>query len=172
MSALAYVHKLGGMPDPAQHFIIKKLLGGNHKLSDKPDTRLLICPAVLCEIVDSTLCIVSSVYLCHLLQSMLLLAFHAFLRIGEITVHSRNECDSVVQLGDMSISDTGILLVMSQFKHNTSGRPVTLQIFPTKDRYCPVHSLSQFLKVRGPAKGPMFVFANASPVCRIFFFNI
>ena len=104
-----------------------------------------------------------------MLQSMFLLAFHAFLRIGEITVHSRKKCDSVVQLGDASISDTGILLVISQFKHNASGRPVTLSILPTKDRYCPVHSLSQFLKVRGPVKGPMFAFANASPVSRNFF---
>ena len=104
-----------------------------------------------------------------MLQSMFLLAFHAFLRIGEITVHSRKKCDSVVQLGDASISDTGILLVISQFKHNASGRPVTLSILPTKDRYCPVHSLSQFLKVRGPVKGPMFAFANASPVSRNLF---
>ena len=57
-------------------------------------------------------------------------------------MHSRKKCDSVVQLGDVSISDTGILLVMLQFKHNTSGRPVTLSILPTKDRYSPVHSLS------------------------------
>ena len=144
MSALSYVHKLPGMPDPAQHFVIKKLLAGAQKLSGKPDTCLLICPAVLYKIVDSTRFIVSSAYLHHVLQSMLLLAFHAFFRIGEITVHSRNKCDSVVQLGDVSISDTGILLVMSQFKHNTSGRPVTLSILPTKDRYCPVHSLSLF----------------------------
>ena len=139
------------MPDPAQHFIIKKLLAGAQKLSGKPDTRLLIIPAVLYKIVDSTLFIVSSAYLRHMLESMFLLAFYAFLRIGEITVHSHNKCDSVVQLGDVSISDTGILLVMSQFKNNTSGRPVTLSILQTKYIYCLVHSRSQFLKVRGPA---------------------
>ena len=101
---------------------------------------------------------------------MFLLAFHAFLRIGEITVHSRNKSDLVVQL-DVSISNTGSLLVMSQFKHNTSGHPVTLSILPTKDRYCPVNSLSQLLKVRGPAKGSLFAFTNASPVSRNFFFQ-
>ena len=42
MSVLSYVHKLAGMPDPAQHFIIKKLLAGAQKLSGKPDTRLPI----------------------------------------------------------------------------------------------------------------------------------
>ena len=163
MSALSYVHRLAGMPDPAQHFVIKKLLAGAQKLSGKPDTRLPISPAVLYKIVDSILFIVSSAYLRHMLQSMFLLTCHAFLRIGKITVHSRNKGDSVVQLGNVSISDTGILLVMSQFKHNTSGRPVTLSVLPTKDKYCPVHSLSQFLK------GPLFAFANASLVSRNFF---
>ena len=84
-------------------------------------------------------------------------------------MHSRNKWDSVVQLGDVSISDTGILLVMLQFKHNTSGRTVTLSILSTRDRYCPVHSLLQFLKVHGPTKGPLFAFANASPVSRNIF---
>ena len=54
---------------------------------------------------------------------MFLLAFHAFLRIGEITVHSRSRGESIVQLFDVTISNTGIVLVMSHFKHNTLGRP-------------------------------------------------
>ena len=70
MSALSYVHKLAGMPDPAQHFIIKKLLAGAQKLSGKPDTRLLISAAVLYKVVDSTLFIVSSAYLRHMLLSI------------------------------------------------------------------------------------------------------
>ena len=67
MSALSYVHKQAGMPDPAQHFIIKKLLAGAQKLLGKPDTRLPISPAVLYKVVDSTLFIVSSAYLRHML---------------------------------------------------------------------------------------------------------
>ena len=87
-------------------------------------------------------------------------------------MHSRNKCDSVVQLGDVSISDTGILLVMSQFKNNTSGRPVTLSILQTKDIYCPVHSLSQFLKVRGPAKGHCLHLRMHPRYLGIYFVNI
>ena len=34
-------------------------------------------------------------------------------------MHFRNKCDYVVQLGDVSISDTCILFVMLQIKHNT-----------------------------------------------------
>ena len=69
----------------------------------------------------------------------------------------------------MTISNTGIVLIMSHFKHNTSGRLVTLSISRTNDGYCPVQALSRFLKVRGPFKGPLFAFANASPVTRNYF---
>ena len=37
MSALSYIHKLSGMPDPTQHFVIKKLLAGAQKLGPMPD---------------------------------------------------------------------------------------------------------------------------------------
>ena len=100
---------------------------------------------------------------------MFLLAFHAFLRIWEITIHSRTRSDVSIQLGDVTISSTGIILVMSHFKHNTSGRPVTLSISHINDGYCPVHALSRFLKDSGPFKGPLFAFANASPVSQNYF---
>ena len=73
-----------------------------------------------------------------MLQSMFVLAFHAFLRIGEITVHSRSRGESIVQLGDVTVSNTGIVLVMSHFKHDTSGRSVTLSISQINDGNCPV----------------------------------
>ena len=142
MSALSYIHKLAGKADPTQLFVIKKLLAGAQKLSGKPDTRLPISPSILHKIVDATQFIVSSTYLRNILQRMFLLAFDAFLRIREITVHSRSRGESIVQLGDVTISNTGVLLIMSHFKHNTSGRPVTLSISHTNDGHCQVQAVS------------------------------
>ena len=166
MSALTYIKKTSGMPDPTQHSAITKLLAGAQKLAGKPDTRLPITPIVLCQIVDSTQFIASSDYLRYMLQSMFLLAFHAFLRIGEKKVHSRTRSEYVIQLADVTISHSHIVLVLCHFKHNTSGRPVTLLISQTHNKYCPVQALSRFLKVRGSFNGPLFAFANASPVSR------
>ena len=171
MSALSYVHKLADMADPTQHFVIKKLLAGAQKLAAKPDTRLPITPTVLHKIVDATPFIVSSNYVCYMLQSMFLLSFHAFLRIGEITVHSKARHASVIQVSDVTISNSSLTLVMCHFKHNTSGRPVTLSISRTHDKYCPVLALSRFLTVRGTVQGPLYAFANATPVSRNFFCN-
>ena len=122
VSALSYIHKLAGQVDPTQLCVIKKLLAGAHKLSGKPDTHLPISPTVLHKIVDATKYIVSSAYLRNMSQSIFLLAFQAFLRIGEISVHSRTRGDLVMsrtrgdlvtQLGVVTISSTGITLVMS-----------------------------------------------------------
>ena len=110
-----------------------------------------------------------------MLQSMFLLCFHAFLRIGEITVHltghSKARHESVIQVSDVTISHSSLTLVMCHFKHNTSGRPVTLSMSRTHDKYCPVLALSRFLQVRGTAHGPLYAFVNASPVSRNFSAN-
>ena len=95
-----------------------------------------------------------------------MLAFHAFLHIWEITVHSRHNNGHSIQFSDVTICNTGIVLVIS---HNTSGQPVTLTISQTSDAYCPLHALSVFLKIRGAIDGPLFAFANSSKVSRTYF---
>ena len=167
--APATLNKLADMADPTQHFVVKKLLAGAKKLAAKPDTRLPITPTVLHQIVNATPFIVSSHYVRCMLQSMFLLCFHAFLRIGEITIHSKAWHEFVIQVSDVTISTSSLTLVMCHFKHNTSGRPVTLSISRTHDKYCPVLALSRFLQVRATAQGPLYACANAYPVSRNFF---
>ena len=79
MSALSYVHKLADMSNPTQHFVVKKLLAGAQKVAAKPDTRLPITPTVLHQIVDATPFIVSSHYVCCMLQSKFRFVFSYFL---------------------------------------------------------------------------------------------
>ena len=164
LSALSYVHKLTGTPDHTQHFAIKKLITGAQKLDGRLDMRLPITPAVLGKLVHAVQFIAASEYLRLMLRSMFLLAFHAFLRIGEITVHGRNRRDTVVQLKDLTISSSELTLSMSHFKHNTSLRPVILSVSATHGQCCPVRALCRFMLVRGQVEGPLFAFADASPV--------
>ena len=101
-----------------------------------------------------------------MLLSMFLLSCHASLRIGEITVHSIARHESIIQVTNVTISNSSLTLVMCHFKYNTSCRLVTLSISRTHDKYCPVLALSRFLRVRGTIQGPLYAFANASPVSR------
>ena len=122
---------------------------------------------VLGKIVQALKCVASSQYIQLLLKCMFLLAFRAFLRIGEITTHG-NQC-YVVQFEDISIYLTGFSLTMSRFKRNSYRRPVTLSIAASGDECCPVAALKQFIQVRGQTPGPLFSFADASPVSRNLF---
>jgi len=80
----------------------------------------------------------SSAYFRRLLQSMFLLTFHAYLRIGEIIVHS----DTI--MATPSFNFPMLLLVIQALFCQL------VTISQTSDAYCPVHALSQFLKLRVP----------------------
>ena len=169
LSALAYVHKLQGMPDPTDSFIVKKMISGVHKLRAKPDTRLPITPDILRRMLDKLQFIGASKYTLRLLTAMFLLAFFAFLRVGEITVRSQKDTTYVIQLGDVVITESGIVLSMSNFKHNTTKRVVRLAISPQTGPLCPVSAMYKYMSLRGTSSGPLFCFPDRRPVSRSFF---
>lgn len=53
ISALSYIHKLFGLPDPTQMFIVKKLLRGCHKMGRSVDSRLQITIGILRNIINA-----------------------------------------------------------------------------------------------------------------------
>ena len=161
MSALSYMHKITGSPDHTQQFVVKKLITGAQNLSGRQDTRLPITKSVLSKIVHAINFVASSEYIQLLLKSMFLLAFHAFLRIGEITVHGPQSRHSVIQLKDITVSSAELSVSITHFKHNISHRPVILAIAATHDPNCPVAAILKFLNVRGPVQGPLFSFDKA-----------
>ena len=85
MSALSFIFKLGNYPDVPQHFIIRKMLQGFKKLKSSSDSRLPITPSILKDLVNSLSHTVSVHFHRILFKAMYLLAFHAFLHIGELT---------------------------------------------------------------------------------------
>ena len=51
LSGLSYHHKSNAMQDPVQFFTIQKMLKGVQNLSNRPDLRLPITPAILNRLV-------------------------------------------------------------------------------------------------------------------------
>ena len=94
-SALGYYNKLNNYPDPTQNFVVKKCLQGYKNLRPSIDARLLITPNFFQDIVSCLLHTCHSFFLRILLKPMFLLAFHAFLRVGEFT------CSKSGKLGHM-----------------------------------------------------------------------
>ena len=134
--------------------------------------RLPITPKILNSLYISVNNIISSHYKSVLLKAMFALAFHAFLRVGEMTKSTSS--NHVLQRQALSFSRKRsnkkryVKLVMSNFKHQGSRAPVTYIIHAAKTN-CPVHMLQKYCNLRGKSPGPLFCFPDLVPVSRNYF---
>jgi len=175
VSILNYVHKLSGFEEIAGNFVIKKMLQGLKKSTAKSDLRLPITHSILKALVTSLEHLNFSYFLKSLLKAMYLIAFHAFLRIGEIT-QSGNPANNITWQAVQFLLDDkavpyAIELNMATFKHNSGKSCHKLHIQQNNQQmeYCPVQALWKYCKLRGNAKGPLFCFLNGNPISRYFF---
>ena len=84
-SALGYVYKLQGFVDPTSSFVVLQLLKACHKRGGGADTRLPIDKPLLRRMMVAVRQTEKGLYEQRLLQAMFALAFHVFLRVGEMT---------------------------------------------------------------------------------------
>ena len=141
VSAISFVHKVGNWPDPANNFIVQKMLIGIQKNCGTVDTRRPILPPLLKKLVLSVKSVVSHSYDQKLFQAMFLLAFHAFLRIGEITF-SPSSPDNILKISDVKIRRQTVEISLRNYKHSHGQGPKRLILKKQSDKsLCPVTSL-------------------------------
>lgn len=104
------------------------------------------------------------------LQAMLILGFHACLRIGEMIPACKKQKDAVIQLSDLQWQNKNkqVVLTLRKFKNSGKQGPQTIMLRrATKEAalLCPVRALRKYLQVRGSKKGPLFTAQN-EPVLR------
>lgn len=154
LSALAFVHKLYDFPDPTNNFLVRKTMVALHK-SSSAKIRLPISRELLHQLVNALTYVTSQVYQQKMFKAMFLLAFYAFLRVGELTNSANN-----LLVSDVTFTDQGATLTFRSFKHS-DGQHALVNIQKYKEQgYCPVMALQRFLLVRGCVDGPLF--ANPS----------
>lgn len=129
VSSLSFIFKLGDFSDVTQHFIIKKMLQGYQICKPLMDARLPITLLILGKLVNALEHTTSSSLVIALLRAMFILAFCAFLRVGEITkTGSSNQ--HFLNFGDICVSqDVRVFyfdLLMSIF-HTSNIRNPTIQ---------------------------------------------
>lgn len=101
-------------------------------------------------------------------------AFFAALRVGEITISSKQPPQSL--LGQQQIFQmrnnlgrvAAFKFVLVNFKHSDPQRPVDIYVYRDTP-VCPVATLLTFIQLRGSAPGPLFCWPDNSPVSRSFF---
>lgn len=174
VSALGFINKLYGAPSPTQAFIINKLLEGCRKLNPSQDTRRPITLSMLHKLIDSLTLSQPAFFNRTLLSAMWLLAFHAFLRIGEITARSKTDTShNNLQLMDCNIRlDNGkpqsLQITIRDSKHS-KGQIFDINITANNTRYCPVQAMHNYLSHARPQSGPLFQFPGGLPVTRHYF---
>lgn len=171
VSALSYVHKFMGIEDPTASFIVTKMLKGCENLRKSVDTRLPITKTILEKLIAALDLCIKEFAVRILLKAIFLLAFHAFLRLGEILVRSSEDFGKVVQVQDVSFQiqngvPTSVDLVLRHFKNIRNNQPVTISIETnrTNPQFCPVAILVTYLKHFNHLSGPLFQFQNGQPV--------
>lgn len=106
---------------------------------------------------------------------MYLLAFHGFLRVGELAMNKSGT--HVLQYHDVAICcdsngcPSKLEITFRSFKGHYNIRPVTLslQCNTSSTATCPVVALHQYLSKRGSMAGPLFCFPNGTPVTYNYF---
>lgn len=176
-SALAYIHRLFQYQDFSNSFLVKQFLkGANNIRAVAPDTRLPITYELLRKIIPAIAITIKSEIHRHLFTSMCLLAFHGFLRIGEMCTtqtQTKSESSNAIQRTDVKFIQTspvvGLEMTLKKFKH--SKHPVTLFVAANSQELCmcPVYALKTYLACTRHVTGPLYQFPGGLPVTASFF---
>lgn len=157
VSAIGYQHKMRSLSNPASAFLIKRLLLATRKTEPHSDLRLPITHSVLTCLLLHLPLVAQPGYQLKLFRAMFLLAYHAFLRVGEMTHSTHN-----LKIDDIDIQKGSVVIRFASFKH--SQQPVTITIRATSEN-CPVEALAHYIQLRGKAAGCLFML-NSKPVPR------
>ena len=167
MSALGYVHKLQGMCDPTTSFVVLQLLKAYQKQGCGADTRLPIDKLLLGKLLVAVKLTEKGLYEQRLFQAMFALAFHAFLRVGEITKRGlAADNPHLLHMQQIQVSPNMLIISFSSFKHS-NGEAFQLRVKSAeKSEACAVRAVQHYLRLRGVKPGPLFVDRSGNAVVR------
>ena len=167
VAALAYVHNVLGLTSPTSSFAIKKLLLGSRRLVSGQDQRLPVTLNLLHNFVRSVDRVYPMQYERVMYTAMFLLAFHAFLRVGEYTTRSSGSNHAIprksIKFSFKKKQIRSVAITLPHFKH--SKQPVTLSLkVGKKPKFCPVLAWANYVSLRGTMDGPLFINSDGSAV--------
>lgn len=163
-SALGYISKLYGFQNLNDSFLLKQFFKGASKVPSavvNPDSRVPITFSVLQKLLAAIPKVILCPYKRVLFAAMCIIAFHGFLRIGELCVKNSKPTNHVLRFQDVSLVENnglniGVEILLQSFKH--SKHPVKL--FLPADKHgsiaCPVAVTKLYLSQARHTSGPFF----------------
>ena len=162
VSAIGHIHKMAGLNDVTKTFVVLKLLNGVKNRSRPCLLRLPITLSLLGRLVQAIPQVVKGRYDQVMIRAAFTLAFHAFLRVGEIVPKSRKDLNRVVQLSDIHWQNgkKRALLTLYKFKNSRKQGAQTIMLrgaAKSRSSPCAVKALRKFCSMRGTKPGPLFM---------------
>ena len=162
-SAIAFGHRLSGLPDPTTDFRIRSLLAGARRLRPGGDLRLpLTVPDIqrLCSALNNVPLdpIARAAF-----RAIFTLAFFAMLRPGEVSLGS--DSTHTIRLDGVQVHQNRLTVIVPSSK--TSSVPFQVELSARPDlTVCPVAAMRDFLVIRGqgPPHSPLFVDGRHQPI--------
>lgn len=164
LSGIGYFHKIKGLHDPSDCFLVTELLKGLEKLRPSGDTRMPIQKPLLFDLLKAIEICAKSPYQKLMFSAMSLLAYYALLRVGEVT-KSSSVVKNVLGVDQVSVYSSSMIVFFKNFKFS-KGKTHKLRIHKVKFGPCPVDYVTRYLLVRPKVKGPLFCKIDGSFVSR------
>lgn len=168
MAGLAFFHKIMGLENPAENFLIKKLLAGVLRMTRGRDKRLPITLDMLEIFMCNLKFILISSYDLILFRAMILTAFFALLRVGEMTITNLG-AHNVILVNDIQFlwkqnHLKGVFLFLHSYKHS-DGVTAKLHLEKgSKKVIDPVRALYKYVTLRPQVTGPLFINSHGQPI--------
>ena len=151
-SALSYIHKIRGIQDNTQSFIVKKALQGLHRSRGvTADPRTPLTLSILQLVVSALPSVCRSPYEAVLFSTLFSCAYYGLLRVSEVLN---------IQKAHISLSNFKVSILIPRSKTDQFGNTTTLHISKQLNSLtCPVHWILKFLRLR-PDNAPSFFFIH------------
>ena len=170
ISILSFFHKINNHPDPTRSFLVAKTLAGARNLSAKPDARLPVTLPILYRLLQAAPAAMSSFYEISLVNAMMVLAFRAYLRVGEMVPRSEIAgAENCLHFEDIKVEGDAISVQFRSFKHSGRQGPQILQVDGAPFVDTPIYPaaiVKDFLHIRGSEPGLLFVLPGNRMYCR------
>ena len=146
------------LPSFKDSFVIKLILKGVSARFSQPDIRLQVTRKILHDMCSVLPLVVQDFYLVMLYRSMLTLAFHELLCLGEFTYSPH-----VVRIENVFFDNGAVIIFLPSSRAHNKKYAQSIRVAPQRF-HCPVGYLIDFLKVRPFAPGPLFVKQDNLPI--------
>ncbi|XP_070179533.1 uncharacterized protein [Littorina saxatilis] len=161
VSAISFVHKVVGADDPADSLFVRKMLQGCKRLSNPADARLPITLHILDKVVGASQKTMGNLYAQTRFKAMCTLAFHALLRVGEMT-----SSPNTLQQEDVYVEVDSLTITFRKYKHSTGATSQLTVKACSNEHICAVAMMKNYLRVRGARTGSLFLSSAGTPVLR------